>query len=353
MKKVAIFSNDLSVGGIQKSLLNLLNNIDFAKYQVDLYLLKNKDFYQEKIPAKVKVYYLNFNAKFLKLIPFNILTFFYKYKGEKKNYDLAIDYDGYQSLTALNALKCNAKKRIMWIHSDWKKRYQNDKKFRLLFFFNKKKNIKFDKYVAVSEPVIIAFKEINKLKQIDYIVIPNIINTKEIFKKSSEKCKVKVDNKKYNLCSLGSMVYAKGFDILIDKIKELRKYRKDFHLYLIGDGPERNKLEQKVKKYNLEKYITFLGYQKNPYKYMNLMDGFILTSRYEGQGMAIWEAKALGLKVFITKNLEQYNEDIKGSENIIKDLKDATKKVKIKSNLKEYNNKIIKKINKLFIDESK
>ncbi len=348
MKKIAIFSNDLSVGGIQKSLLNLLNSIDFTKYQIDLYLLKNNNFYQEQIPSSVKVYYLNSTTKFPMLIPFNLLKFFYPYKGQEKEYDIAIDYDSYQPLTALNVLKSHAKNKIMWIHSDWEKRYQNDKKFRLLFFFTKKKNKQFDEYVGVSEPIVQSFKKINNLKQIDYAIIPNIINTQEIFKKAQEKCDLKVKEDVYNLCSVGSMVYAKGFDLLIDYIKELIEIRKDFHLYLIGDGPEKENLKSKVKDYHLEKHITFLGYQQNPYKYMNLMDGFILTSRYEGQGMVLWEAKALGLEIFITKNLEQYNKELKGHEDIVKSLKNMKKREKTTDNLEDYNNKIIKQLNKLF-----
>ena len=53
--------------------------------------------------------------------------------------------------------------------------------------------------------------------------------------------------------------------------------------------------------------MTLLGNQPNPFPYMDRMDGFVLTSRYEGQGMVIWEAKALGLPLYLSKNLEAYN----------------------------------------------
>ena len=44
MKKIAIFQYDLGVGGIQKSLINLLNNIDNDKYMIDLYLFSDEIF---------------------------------------------------------------------------------------------------------------------------------------------------------------------------------------------------------------------------------------------------------------------------------------------------------------------
>lgn len=347
MKKIAIFSNDLSVGGLQKSLYNLLNSLDLEKYHIDLYLLKNNNFYNQ-LPKQINVYYLNYSSKILMLIPFRILQILLKYKGKKEKYDIAIDYDGYQPMTALNCLKCDAKTKIMWIHSDWEMRIKYDKKFKILHAITKSKNKKFNKYVGVSKGVITPFKKVNKLKEIDYKIIPNLINDNEIIKKAKEKCDLKVNKKTYNFCSVGSVVYAKGFDILLDYLKGLTKYRQDFHFYLIGDGPELKNIMSKTKELEIENFVTFLGIQKNPYKYMDQMDGFILTSRYEGQGIVLMEAKILGLEIFMTKNLEKYNEDLQGFENLEEALKKAKKKRKKINHLDMYNKKILNKINSLF-----
>lgn len=347
MKKIAIFSNDLSVGGIQKSLYNLLRNLDYTKYEVDVYLMQKKNFYQDILPNELNVHYLKKHSIFHKFIPYQINKYIYKYEGLKKEYDIAIDFDGYQQLTALNAIKCNAKKRVMWIHNNMIEKLKHSNKFKILTFFSKKKNKYFDEYVGVSKGVIQPFKDLNKLKNIKYTIIPNLIDTNEIFEKSKEKCELKVNKNQYNFCSLGRVCVQKGFDILLEYIKELKEYRKDFHFYLIGDGEEMNHLKQIVNDYNLDEYVTFLGLQKNPFKYMKLMDGFILTSRYEGQGMVLWEAKALGLEIFMTKNLEQYNNNLKGYSNLLSALKKATKKNKRKDNLNQYNKDILNLFEKL------
>ena len=348
MKKIAIFSNDLSVGGIQKSLYNLLRNIDYKKYEIDVYLMQEKHFYQDILPKEINVYYLKKHLIIHKFIPFQINKYIYKYEGLDKEYDVAIDFDGYQQLTALNTIKCNAKKRVMWIHSNWEMKKKYEKKFKVALFFSKQKNKYFDEYVGVSQGVIEPFKKLNNLKNIKYTVIPNLIDTNEIFEKSKEKCELIIDKSKYNFCSVGRLSYSKGFDILFGYLKDLTKYRKDFHFYLIGDGEEKRHLIQLVKEYRLEEYVTFLGLQKNPFKYMKLMDGFILTSRYEGQGMVLWEAKALGLEIFMTKNLEQYNEKLIGYKDIVSALKQAKKKKQKKDSLIEYNRNILKEIEKLF-----
>ena len=68
-----------------------------------------------------------------------------------------------------------------------------------------------------------------------------------------------------------------------------------------------------------------MGSQKNPFEYMKKMDAFVITSRYEGQGMVILEAKVIGLPIFIPKHLEKYVEGIEGCINIEKDILGAKK----------------------------
>lgn len=347
MKTVAIFSNDLSVGGIQKSLCNLLNNIDLNKYKIDLYLMKKSDFFQPNISPEIKIHYLKPHSKILMLLPFCLNKKIYKYEGKTKKYDVAIDFDGYQQITSINVLKSHSTKKVIWIHSNWKEKSKYELKFKILLTLSKSKNKYYDEYIGVSKGVIEPFKKVNNLPDIKYDIIPNIIDTKEIFEKVNEECDLNVDSSKYNFCSVGRVCVQKGFDILLKYIHELTEYRKDFHFYLIGDGPERKKLEKIVENYNLESFVSFLGYQKNPYKYMNLMDGFILTSRYEGQGMVLWEAKALGLEIFTTKNLEQYNEGLKGYEDLLGALKKAKKKKKKYDDLSDYNKNILNKIERL------
>lgn len=348
MKKVAIFSNDLSVGGIQKSLYNLLNNIDLKKYNIDLYLMNDNNFYQDKIPNEIKIHYLKRINKIHKLFPYSINRHLFKYSGLNKQYDIAIDFDGYQQLTAFNTLNCKAKKKVMWIHNNWLEKAKYDKKFKLMLTLSRKKNYGFDEYIGVSQGVILPFQQQTKLKDIKYRIIPNIIDTKEIFKKSKESCSLIVDEKKYNFCSLGRVSIQKGFDILLEYIYKLLDYRNDFHFYLIGDGEEMPNIKKIIKKYQLQKYVTLLGLQKNPFKYMKKMDGFILTSRYEGQGMVLWEAKALGLEIFMTKNLEQYNQGLKGHNDLVSALSNAKKNKKTNNDLSEYNEEIINNIETLF-----
>ena len=347
LKKIAIFNRNLSVGGLQKSLCNLLNVIDYKKYSVDLYLMESGGFYEDLINKNVRVIYLPHSFKLAKFIPFSILYKLVKYSGQNIKYDVAIDYDGYQQITALNALKCNANKHIMWIHSDWEMKYKYEKRFQISHKISFKKNQKFDSYVFVSNGIVNPFIKINKLQNIKYNIIPNIIDTTEIIEKAKEDCDLVVDEKKYNLCSCGRLSYSKAYDETLKYLSKLKEKRKDFHFYLIGDGDQKEYLEALTNSLNLSEEVTFLGLQKNPYKYMSKCDGFILNSHFEGQGIVLWEAKCLGLDIFMAKNLEKYNDGLKGSNDLVEDLIKMNKNYKEVDNLEKYNQNIIDTFNKV------
>jgi len=351
MKKIAIFQDNLKFGGIQKSLLNLLRNIDLSKYEIDLYLFSDKNDFMNQLPKEINIVYLK---PFSKITKFMFFGFFKNSTIDvlNKEYDVAIDFNSYQHYCALGALNSKAKKRVMWIHNDVEIKLKEELKYRILHFFSKSKYKLFDEFVGVSPGVVEPFKKVNKVFDKKCWVIPNYIDTKEIIDKCDDKVDLAVDSSKYNLVSVGRLCHQKGFDILLDMLKKLEVDRKDFHFYLIGDGEERSNLEKRVFRLQLENYVTFLGAQANPFKYMKLMDGFVLTSRYEGQGMVFWEAKALGLKLFMPKNLEIYNVELKGMEDILLDLKNAKKSDNQKIDmLIKYNTSIINEMDKMINKE--
>lgn len=347
MKKIAIFQTDLNIGGIEKSLVNLLNNIDYKKISIDLYLFDNNNLvYIDDIPRSVNIIFLNRLNKLTKFIPFKLVYLFYKNKI-KEEYDISIDYNSYSPETAVAALKVNSKKKIIWIHNDVKIKLKEEYKYRILHFFFKSKYKYFNSFVSVSSGALESFKEVNKVKNKRYHVIPNIIDTYEIKAKISDKCNIKVDKNKINLVTVGRLVHQKGFDILINEFYDVIKENDKYHLYIIGDGPLKEEINNQIKGLNLSKYVTILGYRKNPFNIMDKMDAFILTSRYEGQGMVFKEAEAIGLNIILPDHLKKYVEGIPSTKNIHESILNV-KKQKHKFNyLKEYNKNIINEFNNL------
>lgn len=252
--------------------------------------------------------------------------------------------------TAIRALTCNSKKKVIWVHNDIKIKLQEEKKYRILYFFFKNKYKYFDTYCAVSTGALNSFRELNNYDNKEYKVIPNYINTDEIYHKIKEKTNFKVDNSLINIVSVGRLCHQKGYDIMIDNINILKNYRQDFHLYIIGDGEDKEKLINQINSLNLNKYVTLLGNQKNPFNILNKMDLFYLQSRYEGQGMVILEAKSVGLDILIPEHLQQYCDGVMGCKDIVNYLKEYNKPNKQKkfNDLKDYNDNVNKSIIELF-----
>lgn len=343
MKRIAFFQTDLQVGGAQKSLVNVIKALSERDCLVDLYLYDNKEsFFEWPDNSKLTVYHCQpFFLALDRFIPFGLVRCLAKDVTEGREYDVAADFNSYRNECAVGVMKANARKRVMWIHNDVEVKLRNEPKYKVLWHFFKGKFRHFDAFAAVSPGIIAGFRRKTGIQDKEIVTIPNYIDTEEIFRKRDLPCQLKADPAKLNLCTVGRLCHQKGYDILLDDLAQVKKARQDFHMYFIGSGPDRQALMERTERLGLTDFVTFLGNQPNPFNFMNQMDGFVLTSRYEGQGMVIWEAKALGLPLYISKNLEAYNPGIEGIEDIPAALIAAKKpEKKVFDDLKDYNDAI-------------
>lgn len=349
VKNIAIFQNDLKVGGIQKSLINLLNNIDLNKYNIDLYLFEKEQFFLDQVPKQVNILHLPKMHFWNRLVYFRVLKIFgSKYKINKK-YDVTIDFNSYLNESALGTILTESDKKVMFIHNDVEFKLKEERKYKMLWHFFKGKFKYYDEFVAVSLGVVDSFRRKTKIYDKKISVIPNFIDSEQIIKLSDDPVDIIIDESTLNLISVGRLCHQKGFDILLNDISRVIKARGKVKLYIVGDGPDREKLSKLIKSHNLENNVFLLGNQQNPFKYMRKMDCFVLTSRYEGQGMVFLEAKVLGLDIIMPKHLEKYNEDIYGVNSIVDAIINHKKNTKkIFDRLEDYNRKIIENLDILF-----
>ena len=121
--------------------------------------------------------------------------------------------------------------------------------------------------------------------------------------------------KRPSILACGRLSKQKGFENLIDVMQLLSNGGAQPHLYIIGEGNLREKLEQKIKKSKLEDKITLLGYLDNPYPYFANCDVFVLSSLYEGFGNVLVEAALFGLPI-VSNDCESGPREIITNENI-------------------------------------
>lgn len=373
MKKKILFTLvDLNVGGVQKTLLNILNNIDYKMYDIDVMLIKKNNSLISMLPKEVNVLYVSDyvdiadKKSFINRINKNISIkgIIKKYKNKfNLKYDVAIAFNGFNNYADFIAYAVNAQKKAIWVHNDFYNVIKNSKYkflYNVMYKLMGKKFAYFDNIVVVCDDVAKTFNNLYKNEYNDKtIVINNYIDDIEIIEKSKEKNKVKFGGE-FNIVSTGRLCKAKNFELLINIHKKLIDNGYSIKSYIIGDGEKKDSLTELIKKYDLEDSFSLLGKHTNPYSIMKKADLYISSSLYESFGNTIIESLILGVPVVSTNTL--------GAKNIVKNIAEKNtcfiakdeeelynlivKQIENKSkieplNLKDYNKKVMNSIYKL------
>ena len=109
-----------------------------------------------------------------------------------------------------------------------------------------------------------------------------------------------IDKKILSIIVVARLVKQKAIDRLIRIHKRLIEDGISHKIYIIGDGPEKEKLQELIKNLNVENSFILMGKKENPYPYIKKADFFALLSEFEGYGMVIEEAKILSKNIIIT-----------------------------------------------------
>lgn len=320
----------LHCGGAEKSLINLLSNIDFGLYEVDLLLVKRGGEFEKFIPGNVNVYTLNQCSRSNEVFTFVSRVLFYfsrklnpnrkyhpsqlywkffknKFSPVKKKYDIAIAYNQGFS-TYFIASKVNAKKKFSWLNTDYKKAGYS-------ISLDYKYYVKYDKIVCVSIENEAAFK--NTLRAFDKdlctIVIPDIVDPHLIKEMSLQDVTFNKDKNSIVIVTVGRLAKAKGLHLAIGACEILNNQGRIINWYVVGEGPMRKELESAIKEKKLDQSFFLLGYKENPYPYMKKCDIYAQTSLFEGLGLTLIEATLL-LKPIVTTNFSTARAIIKNRE---------------------------------------
>lgn len=130
-------------------------------------------------------------------------------------------------------------------------------------------------------------------------IIPNPVNIDELTELANKQCNLPefAENSASMLISIGRLTEQKGFDRLIDWFCELPS---NVNLLIVGEGPDKEKLNQQIKAANKTKRIKIIGFQANPFSLVKKASAVVLASRWEGLPNIGLEALALGKPVIAT-----------------------------------------------------
>ncbi|HEL1619799.1 TPA: glycosyltransferase family 1 protein [Streptococcus suis] len=169
-------------------------------------------------------------------------------------------------------------------------------------FHNKNRRVLKDyatDFWACSEGASDFFFEDSIRKKVE--IIPNAIDVaKSRFNPESRRYirqQYNISQDTFVLGNVGRLQYQKNQEFMLEVFRALHHIEKNSKLILVGDGPDREMLQQKVHEYNLEQAVIFTGVQSNISEWLSTFDVFFFPSRFEGLGIAALEAQANGLPV--------------------------------------------------------
>lgn len=296
MKKILFLIHDLGQGGAEKVLVNLVNNMDRSKFDISVTVLfgggVNEQFLKKDIHYRA-VFQKNFlgNSHLMKLLTPKQLHKL----CVKEHYDIEVAYLEGPSARIISGCEDKNTKLFCWIHSTMQTSKDVCVSFRSMKEAEKCYN-RMDRLVFVSEGVREEFK-----KNCDFKgkteVLYNTMESQKIIESSREDIAELIDDDTVNLIAIGTLKEVKGFDRLLRVVKKLKDNNYPVHLYLLGIGPMQKTLEQFIAENGLQKNISLLGYQTNPYKYIAKSDLFVCSSYSEGFSTVVTESLIVGTPV--------------------------------------------------------
>ena len=310
MIKVLFLIHDLGQGGAEKVLVNLVNHMDSEQFDITVMALFAGGVNEQFLCGRVKyrtVYQktLRGNSHLMKLLTPEQLH--RRYIHEK--YDIEISYLEGPSARIISGCPDKGTKLVSWIHST-----MTEKAFSASFRSRKEAvecYSRFDLNVGVSRDVQKAFQDVSGIRE-KGCVLYNTIDSDRIRVLMNEPAEEIENDGRIKLVAVGSLKEGKGFERLLTIIGRLKKEQENIsknaeaclqnnlHLYILGRGPLKEKLEDIVKTEDISDEVAFLGYQTNPYKYMVKCDLYVCPSYSEGFSTAATEALLVGIPVCTT-----------------------------------------------------
>lgn len=340
MKKKLIFITEaLWIGGIETALVNLLNRLDYDRYDVTCLILRDCQDIACRITPKCCLivsdrqhpatfpdayrYKRMYNlmeepqhASRLRRGIWHILRLllrapearryaaYVKKQLNGEHFDTAVIYSDRTAETAVRAV--SADRFLMFYHHGAMRREYHDT-------YGYKKA---DKIIAVSEKLAERLRLYRPQYRDQIIAVNNLIDTAGVREKSLESLEAVFSKDCFNIVSCGRLSPAKGMDIAIAACARLvQNGYTDIHWWIVGGGPEEASLRAQIHVLGMEGYVTLLGMQSNPYPYIAQADLYVQPSRFEGYCGTILEARLLAVPILATRNAaeEQIVNDETGS----------------------------------------
>ena len=340
-KKLLFVTQYLHTGGIEKSLLTLLSELDYRRYEVDLLLFDHSGVLFKMIPQQVNVLpplFDTFSTSLAQAAPELIKARKYRLLVGKllaagfarltpgigtgarwevyrrvlpqqpKQYDVAISYIDF-FCNYYVAEKVKAGRKIVYNHMD--------------YAYSQKQGWpcpRLERKSFSASDYIVTVAETSKKSLQTYF--PEFLNKMEVIHNRvspTTVCSMANDlqgvteiqqGKTINIVTVARLVDEKGVFFALRACKELVNQGFDISWFLIGQGPLYQDLKEMTVEMGIEDYFRLLGEKDNPYPYMSLCDIYVQPSKTEAHCVAVEEAIALHKPIVVT-DIPSFKEQIR------------------------------------------
>lgn len=281
--KILFVIDELVGGGAEKVLRNLVNHMDSETFDITVQTVR---YTPPEAWLAPHIHYRAINRRgsallghWLRLCMWLGWAYPLYVRGD---YDVEI---AFLECFPTKLLACSTNRTVVklaWVHCDLEKKHLRPSYFSCYRSF--------DRVVCVARAVQESF---TRLTGRSADILENVLDEQEILKKSKAFLPESFVN--FTFAAVGRLSPEKGFDRLLSVAQRLRSEGFLLHLLLVGDGPERRRLEAMA-----GDNVVFLGFQENPYPYMAAADAVVLPSRTEGCSTVAAEAMILGKPIAAT-----------------------------------------------------
>lgn len=321
MKKRIIFVTEaLWIGGIETALVNLLNRMDYEKYEVTL-LLRRGIFdgdMRQRVPEQCRVltcdredgtyrfsrlYHLTEESEnpsrlhqammwavpAIKWVENRLYIRRVRKQMQREHFDTCIIYSDVAAETAVRAI--NADKYLMFYHHGaMRKVWHDEVGYR-----------RAHKIIAVSGAVEQKLRAYRPKYAGKMMTLHNLTDVEGIRAKGAEPIPEEFPADKFHIVSCGRVSHEKGMDLAVQAAAKLVAMgHKSIHWWIVGGGPAEHEVRARIAELHMEEHVTMLGMKANPYPYIKRADLYVQPSRFESYGLTIAEAMVLGKRIIST-----------------------------------------------------
>lgn len=308
--KILFFIETLSGGGAEKVLCNLVNAMDQSQFDITVQTLWKTDpkpylhsgiRYRWCFASKSRI-----NIYRSRLEAASGLTYPLHIKGD---YNIEAAYLEFGSTKILSRSTNQKAKKIAWVHSDLARKLNGHPETQRKL---EKQYKAFDRIVCVSETTRDSFVRLFG-RQSDTVVLYNTMNDTAIRDGAELPAPPLKENADLILLAVGRLAPEKRYDMLLRVHQRLLEEGLPHQLWIVGEGPQRGKLEATITENGLQDSVRLFGFQSNPYPFMKLADLLVCSSSYEGLSTFVAEGLILG-KAIVTTDCSGMRELLGDSE---------------------------------------